>query len=189
MNLTLNNIAEQLGARLSVQSDVEITGIAGIDHAEAGQISFISNKKYTSFISSTRASAVVVDKQFKSENHDIPLLIVDNVYFSLAKLLSLFDPRNQDNFFRSSDKNHIDASATLGENVLVGAFSVIDANVEIGSDTRILSQVSIGKNVKIGSNCLIYPGVKIYHDCVIGDNVIIQANAIIGSDGFGFAPM
>jgi UDP-3-O-[3-hydroxymyristoyl] glucosamine N-acyltransferase len=82
----------------------------------------------------------------------------------------------------------IAASATLGENVFVGAFSYVGDNVKIGDDVKVHAQVYIGNDVKIGKGTVLHPGVKIYQGCRIGENVTIHAGTVIGSDGFGFAP-
>ena len=82
----------------------------------------------------------------------------------------------------------ISASAKLGENIYVGAFSYIAENVSIGNNVKIFPQCYIGEDVIIGDNTILYSGVRIYHNCNIGANCIIHSNSVIGADGFGFAP-
>ncbi|HAV02528.1 MAG TPA: UDP-3-O-(3-hydroxymyristoyl)glucosamine N-acyltransferase, partial [Chryseobacterium sp.] len=79
-------------------------------------------------------------------------------------------------------------TATVGEDVYVGAFSCVSEKVKIGDGTQVYPHVYIGKNVKIGKNCVLYSGVRIYDYCVIGDNCIVHSNTVIGADGFGFQP-
>jgi len=189
MKITLKKIAEILGGSIIGQEDIEISGIAGIEDAKEGEISFISNAKYLPHIKTTSASAILVDASVDQSITEKTLLIVENVYFALARLLALFDPTSEADFFESMDNNYVSDDSNIGPGVKLGAFSVVEAGSEIGQDSKVMSQVYVGKNVKIGANCTIYPGVKIYHNCSIGDNVIIHSNAIIGSDGFGFAPM
>ncbi len=81
----------------------------------------------------------------------------------------------------------IHATAKIGRNCYVGAFTYISKNVEIGANSKIYPNVYIGENVKIGENTIIYPGVRIYKECIIGNFCIIHANSVIGADGFGFA--
>jgi UDP-3-O-[3-hydroxymyristoyl] glucosamine N-acyltransferase len=83
---------------------------------------------------------------------------------------------------------YIAATATIPEDVFIGAFSYLGENVQLGSNTKVFPNSFIGDNVQIGSHCIIHPGVKIYHDCIIGNHVIIHAGAVIVGDGFGFAP-
>ena len=81
----------------------------------------------------------------------------------------------------------VSPSATLGENIYVGAFAYIGDKAQVGENVKIYPQVYIGENVKIGNNVLIYSGVKIYHYCVIGDYFILNSGVIFGADGFGYS--
>jgi UDP-3-O-[3-hydroxymyristoyl] glucosamine N-acyltransferase len=86
------------------------------------------------------------------------------------------------------DPSHIDASALLGKNVFVGAFTYIGENAVIGNNVKLYPGVYIGNDVKVGDGSILHPGVKIYFGCCIGNNVTIHAGTVIGGDGFGFAP-
>ncbi|HTE09005.1 MAG TPA: UDP-3-O-(3-hydroxymyristoyl)glucosamine N-acyltransferase, partial [Flavitalea sp.] len=79
-------------------------------------------------------------------------------------------------------------TATLGDNIFIGAFAYIGEYVKIGNNVKIYPNVFLGNNVRIGDNSVIHPGVRVYYDCIIGRYVNIHAGAVIGSDGFGFAP-
>ena len=87
-----------------------------------------------------------------------------------------------------SPKADIAESATIGDNLYIGAFAIIGEGVTIGNNVQIYSNAVIGDNVVIGDDTIIYPNVTIYHHCVIGQRVIIHAGVVIGGDGFGFAP-
>ncbi|HKR96214.1 MAG TPA: LpxD N-terminal domain-containing protein, partial [Candidatus Angelobacter sp.] len=63
--MRLKEIADKLGVRLdSADHDLEITGVAPIESASAGHISFIANPKYAPFAKTTGASALIVDDRF-----------------------------------------------------------------------------------------------------------------------------
>src|SRR5690606_33810130 len=85
-------------------------------------------------------------------------------------------------------RSFINASAQLGSDVYVGAFSYIGEGVTLGDHVRVYPQVYIGDLVHIGAGTTLFPGVRIYHDCVLGEQVTIHSGTVIGSDGFGFAP-
>jgi UDP-3-O-[3-hydroxymyristoyl] glucosamine N-acyltransferase len=116
------------------------------------------------------------------------LIRVDDPYQALARLLAFYEQA------RPAKKGiHpsavIDAGASLGADLFIGACAVISENAVIGDGCSLHPQVFIGENVKIGKNCTLHPGVKVYRDCVIGNDCIIHAGAVIGADGFGFAPV
>ena len=114
------------------------------------------------------------------------LVKVPNAYAALASLLEMVNsatPRKSG----LEEMSFVSPTATLGEEVYVGAFAYIADNVKIGSKSVIHPQVYVGDTVTIGEECILYPGVKIYSNCVIGDRCIIHSGAVIGADGFGYS--
>jgi UDP-3-O-[3-hydroxymyristoyl] glucosamine N-acyltransferase len=184
--MKVSEIALLINAEIVGNNEILIEGPSQIEHGKANTITFLGNPKYTSFIYTTEASAVIVQKDFVPDTTINPTLLkVDDVYLAIATLLESFDQFKE--FISAiSDNAQIHEGALLNENVSVGHFSIINDKAQIGKGTKISSQVFVGSNVSIGENCKIYPGVKIYNGVVIGNNVNIHANAVIGSDGFGF---
>jgi len=187
MRITTGEIATIVEGTVDGDPDVMIHGPSPIDEGKPGTVSFLSNPKYEQFLYSTNASAVLVHEDFSPLMKINPSLIrVKDVGLSIAKLFEHFSTPKSHKHHISKDA-YIHEEATIGPNISVGMFSVIDQGAEIGTGTIIHSQVYIGENVKIGKHVVLYPGVKIYHDCEIGDNCIIHSNVVIGSDGFGFS--
>ena len=187
MKITAKDICDIVEGEIVGDPNVVISGPSKIEEGIKGTISFLANPKYNSYAYSTKASALLVAKDFIPMQEIKPTLIkVENVYTSLSKLLQSFEQK--ENSSGISDFAVISKSAILGEKTSVGVYTVISEGAVIGRDSQIGDQVSIGKNARIGNNTIIYPGVKIYQDCVIGDNCILHAGVVIGSDGFGFVP-
>ena len=189
MEFSVEQIASFLHGEVVGDGSIKVSNLSKIDDGKPGTLSFLANSKYTHHIYETKASAVLVRRDFIPEQEVKTTLIkVDDPYACLALLLNMVDQATRPQKSGIEENVYIADSATLGEDVYVGAFAYIANNAFIGSNTKIYPQAYIGDNVKIGTNCIIYPGVKIYHNCVIGNNVIIHAGTVIGSDGFGFAP-
>jgi len=188
MEITAKQLASYLSGEIQGNPDVSVNNISKIEEGLAGTLTFLANPKYSPYIYTTKASIVLVNKDFVPEHPiEATLIRVDNAYQCLAKLLTLVSEQKS----RKSGIGNmvsIDPTATLGENLYIGNFAYIGEKSRIGNDTLIYPHVYIGDNVKIGTNCILYPGVKIYDDCIVGDYCIIQGGAIIGGDGFGFAP-
>ncbi|MCK9310655.1 MAG: UDP-3-O-(3-hydroxymyristoyl)glucosamine N-acyltransferase [Bacteroidales bacterium] len=188
MEITAKQLASYLSGEIEGNPDVSVNNISKIEEGQPGTLTFLANPKYTSYIYTTKASIILVNKDFIPEKTISATLIrVENAYQCLAQLLTLVD--------QSKPKKNgigslvsIDSTAVLGENLFIGDFAYIGKNSKIGNDTQIYPHVYIGDHVKIGANCILYPGIKIYDDCIIGNNCILQAGVIIGGDGFGFAP-
>lgn len=180
----LSEIAEAVGAEVSGECAVEISGVNSLDHACPGEISFVSRDKMKSKALQSKASGLIVSSRI--EGFGGFQLIVENVDAALITVLNLFaveiavepgiDPRAV-----------VDASAEIDDNASVGPLACIGRNVSIGSGSVIGAGVIIGDNVVIGKNCRIDANVVIYRNCVIGNNCVIQANTTIGVCGFGYS--
>lgn len=190
MEFSVEQIAGILNGEIVGDSNVSVTGLSKIEEGQPGTLSFLANPKYEEYIYSTGASVVIVNKTFEPRQ-EIPasctLVKVEDAYACFAKLLEAY------NQFRVKQPkieqpSFISDSASVGENLYLGAFAYLGEDVVIGSDVKIYPGAYIGDNVKIGDGCVIYPGVKIYPDCVLGKHCVIHAGAVIGADGFGFAP-
>lgn len=188
MQFTAEIIAQFLGGLVEGNHSAVVTTVAKIEEASSQALVFLSNPKYEEYLYTTSAAIVIVSRELELKHPVSATLVrVENPYESFAKLLDLYAanvPRKNG----ISPQASIDESATIGSQVYIGAFAVIDQGATIGDGTQIYPQTYIGDNVKIGQNCKIYAGVKIYQECILEDNVTIHSGTIIGGDGFGFAP-
>ena len=157
--------------------DKKIKGINTLTEANEHEISFLENKKYEKFLSSTKAGAVLIRKEDieKLPKGIIPL-ITDEPYLKLALLTKLFakTPWEEGEFF-------VDNSAKIDSSVRIGK------GVKIAKNVTIMPNVTIAPFVEIEEGSIIYPNVSIYRNTKIGKNVIIHSGSVIGSDGFGYA--
>jgi len=179
----LSAIAQTLGARLD-GADCDITGVAGIEEAKPGQITFVSNPKYASAASTTKASAVIVDEKFPA----IPAatLRTDNPYLLFARAISLFyqSPTYAPGIHPTA---LISKKAKVGKNAHIGAYVTIDDDVTIGTNAVLLPHVVIYRGVTIGDDFFAHAHAQVREYCTIGNNVVLQNGVVIGADGFGFA--
>ena len=181
-------LAEYLDGNLEGDPNIQVTNIAKIQEANNDSVTFLSNKKYTQYVYSTKASILVVDSDFCTDNDINPVIIrVENAYIGFVKMLHLFN-KTKEIQNGICELSNISETSNISKGVYVGSFSTISANTTLHENVKIHENVFIGKNVTIGNNTVIFSGVKILNDCVIGNNCIINSNSIIGSDGFGFAP-
>jgi UDP-3-O-[3-hydroxymyristoyl] glucosamine N-acyltransferase len=188
MEFTAAIIAGFLKGEIEGNPDVKVNTVAKIEEGHEGALSFLANPKYEQFIYTTLSSVVLVNKDFvPSKKINATLIKVPNAYEAFASLLTLVE--------QSKPKKKgiqptavIEASAKVGRDVFIGAYTYIGENSFVGDGSSIFAHVYLGDKAKIGNNCIIYPGVKIYHECIIGNNCTIHAGTVIGSDGFGFAP-
>ena len=87
---TLAELAAELGGHVIGDESVQIRGVAGIREALPGDVTFLANSRYESYLAETRASAVICDR---SPRHaSVPLLQVDHPYLAFQKAVRLFRP-------------------------------------------------------------------------------------------------
>ena len=189
-SLTIRELSDLLSGEVIGNESELITGISEIQHAQKGSISFLSNPKYTKYIHSTHASALLVDSSFDQLDFpdELTRIKVSNAYLSFTALLETYQKTTstppsgfEEPFFKGE-------GATIGENCYIGAFSYLGKNVQIADHVRIFPHCYIGGNSVINEHTILYPGVKIYPNTKVGSYCNLQAGAVIGSHGFGFAP-
>src|SRR5882724_4996420 len=183
--MKLAELASALDARLENGSaDTEINGVAGIEEAAAGQVTFVANPKYAAAAKTTKASAVIVDEVFPA----IPagMLRSKNAYLAFARAIELFyQPPQYAPGVHPTAVVH--ASAKIGANAHIGPYVAIDRDVRIGDNAILLAHAVIYPGVKIGNNFFAHAHSMVREHCRVGNNVILQNGVVVGSDGFGFA--
>ena len=183
--MKLAQIADALGARLENGSpETDITGVAGIEDAGAGQLTFVANPKYAGAAKTTKASAVILGEDAAA----VPtaMLRSKNPYLAFAHALELFyPPAKYEPGVHPTAVVH--ASSKIGANAHIGPYVVIDRDVVIGSSAVLLAHVVIYPGVKIGDNFFAHAHSVVRENCRLGNNVTLQNGVVIGGDGFGFA--
>jgi UDP-3-O-[3-hydroxymyristoyl] glucosamine N-acyltransferase len=189
MQFTAAQIAVLVNGKIEGNADASVTSFGKIEEATDGQLTFLANPKYEDFLYTTQASIAIVNSSYELRDAVTPTLIrVDDAYTAFAQLLTKYQELVTQQMNGIQQPSHIAATAQLGRDVFIGAFSYIGENVRIGDGTKIFPGSFIGDNVQIGDHCLIHPGVRIYHDCILHHRVVVHAGTVIGGDGFGFAP-
>ena len=185
--MKLSEIAERLGCRLEGDGAIEIRGIAPLEEAAPGDLTFFTNPKYAPQLRETRASAVIL-----GDTADAPLppgaaaLRSAHAYVAFARAAEIFAPRPA-----APAGVHplacVDSSATIASDASVGPFVSIAAGAQIGARCVVYPHVTIGDGAILGDDCVVHARVSIRERVTIGKRVVIQDGAVIGSDGFGFA--
>lgn len=184
--ITLGELARRIDAELSGDASLEITGLATLESARHGQVSFLSNEKYRKQVSSSNASAIILHPALKPDEPG-NYLLSDNPYLAFARATHVFADKG-------ASQTGIHPSAIIPDSCVVADSAMIGPGVTMGENTRIEGNVRISANCHIGKNCSIgagstlNPNITLYPDVVIGERCIIHSGVVIGADGFGFAP-
>jgi len=188
--MKLQEIAEKLQCRLEGNPGTEISGVAGIDHAAPGQLTFLANRRYSPLLKTTKASAVLIEEGVELEREPglepLTALRTQNPYLAFAHAIELFydAPVYPPEVHPTAV---IAKSAKIGASSHIGPYCFIEEGVEIGDRAVLHSFVTIYRNAKIGANFFAHAHAVVREGCRIGDRVILQNGVIIGGDGLGYA--
>ena len=183
MAISLTEISERFGLEVVGDGSTLIDGIAALDEAKPGELTFLFNPKYRGKLQKSEASAVVVTAGDKDALSGAGL-IAEQPRLAWAKIATLFD--TSEDWPEIHPSAVIDPSATLGQHLKIGPNAVIRAQATLGDGVSIGAGVVVGERVVIGHNTQIHSNVVLYHAVQVGQGCIIHANAVIGADGFGF---
>lgn len=184
MEKTLKELAELVGGEVSGSGELIIKGVAPIESAAEGDITFVTTPRHAASLKTSAASAAIVPPDTPVEGKN--LIVAKNPQLAFAKILTIFTSRPYK--AKGIDKRaYIGRNPRLGKDITVYPFAYIGDNVEMGDRTVVHPGAHIGNGCRLGEDVTIYPNATIMGGCVIGNRVIIHPGAVIGSDGFGFA--
>jgi UDP-3-O-[3-hydroxymyristoyl] glucosamine N-acyltransferase len=182
--MKLRDIASRLNCELHGDGEIEISGVAGMEHAGPGELTFLANPKYAPKVKHTRAAAILAAGPVR--DHPIASLISSNPYLDFARALELFyrPPRAGPGIHRLAS---IAPSAMIGEGASIGPFVAVGENVAIGRNAILYPHVVIYEGARIGDDFCAHSHAVVREFCRIGDRVTLQNGVVVGGDGFGFA--
>jgi UDP-3-O-[3-hydroxymyristoyl] glucosamine N-acyltransferase len=181
--MKLSEIAARLGCELSGDGAIEITGVAGMEHAGPADLTFLANPKYTHKVKHSRAGAILVSAPV----HQGPASLVSgNPYLDFARALELFyqPPRPAMGIHPLA---YVAPTAEIGEGASIGPFAVIGERVRLGHNAVLHPHVVIYQGAQIGDDFLAHSHAVVREFCRVGNRVILQNGVVVGGDGFGFA--
>lgn len=188
MKFTAKELAEVLHGVVDGDPNASAESFAKIEHGKPGNLCFYANPKYEHYVYTSKASVLLVNKDFRPSAEVVPTMVrVDDAYSALAELLDYVSKQHK-SYRRHRGRCSVAWSAKIGRKVWIGDFVKVGKKTRIGDYTKIYDNVSIGDNVVIGTKCIIYPGVVVFPGTVIGDRTILHSGCVIGDDGFGNAP-
>ncbi len=180
---TLSDLATSIGAQVKGDPSCKIYGMAPIETACEGQITFVLRPKFIRYLDETKASAVVIHPK-QADQCKGNALLIEHPDVGYAKLAHLFDrsPKPDKGIHPSAN---IGVGCQISETAVIGPNVVIGTQVSIGDGAVISANTVICNDCRIGKDTFLAPNVTLYHDVHIGERCIVHSGAVIGSDGFG----
>lgn len=172
--------------------DPEITGVAAVEQATTGTLSYIEGGKFAASVATTDASALILPQQetlqAQAQERGIAWIATPQTRLLFAQAITLFYQP-----FRPAPEIHptavIHPSTQSGKEVYIGAHVVIQAGVKIGDGVCIHPNVVIYPDAQVGSRTVLHANCTIHERTRIGADCVVHSGAVIGSEGFGFVPI
>lgn len=209
-NTTVGEIAQLLDAPWVGDAATPITGVAGLESAAPGTISFIDSDKLIADALASNAAAIIAPESLRealeearrlqrksAENsvarqrasdrnaHEKPIVFAGNPRLAFAKVLEWMQPA-------ALPEKGVHRTAVIEDDAIIGKGVTIREGCYVGHAARIddgavlYPHVTVGDGAQIGAGSIIYPSVVIYRQVHIGKRVRIHSGSVIGSDGFGY---
>jgi UDP-3-O-[3-hydroxymyristoyl] glucosamine N-acyltransferase len=172
VTLRLGDIVKQLGGQLHGDPELSITGLAPLETASSGELSFLSNPRYRAQLAASRAACVIVAPDMREAALARGAAIEsDDPYLYFARVTQWWKAhRAPAPGPRIHPSAVIDPEAHIDPTARIGPLCVIERGVRIGAGTELKSRVTVHEGCTLGARCIVHSGV------------------VIGADGFGFAP-
>lgn len=182
--MKLRELADRLQCEFTGDGEVEIRGVAAIESAGPGDLTFLSNPRYRRRLRQTRAAAAIVAPA--TEELPLPTLRTSNPYYTFARAIELF---HRPLPFPSGihPTAVVSPRARIGKDAAIGPYCFVDDDVEIGDRCRLHSFVVIYRGVRVGDDFVAHSHAVVRESSRLGDRVSLQNGAVVGCDGYGFA--
>ena len=180
--MKLQKIVDLVGGTIQGDAAQEISGVNGIEWAQAGDITYFTDKKLKDKLETCKASVVIVSASLEL---NMTQVIHPNPPLAFAKILAEIRPNPRPEPGISSEAI-VSENVTLGKNVTLSPFVFLGKNVSVGDDTVLHPGTVVYDGCQIGKQVTLHAHVTLYQDTVIGNRVILHAGVVIGVDGFGY---
>lgn len=184
--MRIQEFAAALGATVDPEADLDVTGVATIQDAGPGEVTFLANPRYEARLATSHAGAVLVAPDFKGKARPM-LLRVKNPYLAFARAIDFFytSPTVPAGVHPTAV---LGKDVVLGDDVAIGAYVVIGDRVHIGDGTVVHPHAVIYEGAHVGPACVLHSHTVVREHVRLGGGVILQNGVVVGADGFGFAP-
>ncbi len=177
-------LADRLAGEVEGDGSRLLDDVCGLEDAGPEHLSFLSNRKYVRLLASSRAGAVLVDRDTDPRGHTV--IRCDDPYVAFARALAVFHPPAWPEP-GVDERSWVAADVDL-EEVTVEAFAWIGPGARIGTGSWIQAGAYVGRDARVGRDCRLMPHSVVCEGCVVGDRVWLNPGAVVGGEGFGFAP-
>jgi UDP-3-O-[3-hydroxymyristoyl] glucosamine N-acyltransferase len=184
--MKLEVLAQALRCELRGDGQVDVTGVAAIEDATPGTLTFLADRRLAHALATTRASAIVLAPD--APEVALPSLRAADPYATFVDAVERLRPAPPRPAAGIHPTAVVAASAVLGPGAIVGPHAVIGERVRLGRNATVHAGAVLYDDASIGDDFVAHAGVVVREGVRIGHRVTLHAGAVIGSDGFGYLP-
>ena len=183
---TVREISGAVGGDVEGEDGAVVTGVAPVEEAGPGDLTFVVDERYARALTASDASAALVPRELTLSPGGTALIRVTNPRAAFGRLTRRFHPQRE-----PPEGVHptavVDPHVELAAGVSIGPHAVIREDARIGAETRIDAHTLVGAGARIGEGCEIGAGCSILGPVEMGDRVRVLTGARLGTEGFGYA--
>src|SRR4051794_29487817 len=182
--MRVRELAEWLGATFEGDGERELTAVAALEAAGAGDVAFVGTRKAAAAAQTSAAGCLIVPEEWPSPSYRTVIRAAEP-RTAFARAMNRFYPTVE-------LKPGVHPTAVVGKGVEMGALVYIGPHAVVGDETRIGVATAIhagcivGKRVSLGEGCVLHPNVTVYDNVDIGRGSVLHSGCVIGADGFGY---
>jgi UDP-3-O-[3-hydroxymyristoyl] glucosamine N-acyltransferase len=179
--ITLRKLVDRVGGEILGDDTQVIRGVAPIESAKPGDITFLANPSYSRYVETCRASALITNKG--TDLSFRPLVLADNPYYLFAKVVEIFHERPRPASEGIDPHAVIDPGAVIAKDCTIMTGAVVEEGVSIGGGCILYPGVYIRRKSRLGEGCTLHPRVIVESDSILGNRVILHGGTIVGEPG------
>ncbi|MBL8919790.1 MAG: UDP-3-O-(3-hydroxymyristoyl)glucosamine N-acyltransferase [Myxococcaceae bacterium] len=182
----LSELAALVSGEVLGDPSLPIAGVAGLEQAQAGHLSFYGNQKYKKQLQASKASAVLVPRDSAPSDRGVVYVRVDNPHLAFARIAQEFAPKRTYTPGIAAGA-FVDASAQVDPSATVMAGATISAGARVGARSVVGPGCYLGERTRIGDDSVLVANVSVLEECLVGSRCLLHPGVVLGADGFGFA--
>ena len=181
--LTVSEIAEHVGGRVTGDGSVVIQSVASLETASNDEIAYVEDEKLFNVATASKAGCLIIPEGADVKTDCAIEVKRPKLAFALAAELLHPPLRRQPSIHPTAI---IAETANIALTVYVGPHVSVGEGASLGAGTRVEAGSVVGDKVTIGTDCVLHPNVVLYDGVTVGDRVVLHAGVCIGADGFGY---
>jgi UDP-3-O-[3-hydroxymyristoyl] glucosamine N-acyltransferase len=182
---SVGELARRIGAELVGDASCTITGIAALDLAGPGDLSYYADTRLAGQLAASYAPAVIVRRKGDAEGRI--QLVAPDPYLALRGAILAFHKSQPEVVPGVSPQAVVSHGARVHERAQVCALAVIEPGAEVAEGACVGAGSYVGEGCFVGKDSYLYPRVTLYRNVRLGERVLVHSGAVLGADGFGYA--